>query len=83
MIMQRTNSVLCVTFKLAYDQCRRLASTLGLLRGIRVDSFVKLLARRAYNLTGGEVSGRGSRVRNQDVEHRPPNEPSNSDLLIR
>ena len=25
------------------------------------DSFVKLLARRAYNLTGAEVSGRGSR----------------------
>ena len=42
-------------------------------RGIRADSFVKLLARRAYNLAGGEVSGRSSRVRNQDVEHRPPN----------
>ena len=58
-------------------------SARGLLRGIRADIFVKLLARRAYNLTGGEVSGRGSRVRNQDVEHRPPNKPSNIDVLIR
>ena len=36
-------------------------SARGLLRGIRADRFVKLLARRAYNLTGGEVSGRGSK----------------------
>ena len=50
-------------------------SARGLLHRIRADSFVKLLARRAYNLTGGDVSGRGSRVRNQDVEHRPPNKP--------
>ena len=50
----KTKPINVCLYQTTYNQCRRLAST-------RADRFVKLLARRAYNMTGGEVSGKGSR----------------------